>query len=463
MVIWSSRSGKDFVVFHSDPLTNLESVLPQSMKACVEETNDDDVSSDDDSIECLKLFLGGIDLSDIGPAAELEQHHTISDAQANDTLTAVTKRTHVKTSKAKQKLSPTYGLDDSARVDNDNDWETIFSLAHRHGGRPPVCVVQIPGRGNALIATQLICKGDVLFTERAAFASQTNFVRACQRCFRSLEPPPDTFPLLLQWNVEIARYCETCPALFCSLACQQHGNCCAFQPSKKTSNAAVQLAMKMFHSLLQRYRSAESLIDWTRGLCGLSSDCHQLGLEDLSNDYDTLVKQWDMTNEECDMLSLECFQRLVAAACRNSFGVRTQSPFKPYYAAVLRQCGRNSEMHHALRNAISHFLGASLIETENTLQRGMDRDMDDRFAPELICIFPLISRINHSCDPNAQVISQTFVDYHVDLVAAQDIGVGEEVLISYLPPMKRSERRKQFLKARFLFDCNCSACEPATR
>jgi [histone H3]-lysine4/36 N-trimethyltransferase SMYD len=90
----------------------------------------------------------------------------------------------------------------------------------------------------------------------------------------------------------------------------------------------------------------------------------------------------------------------------------------------------------------------------------MDRELNDLYAPELVGLFPLLARINHSCDPNAQIISQTFVDYHVDVIALRSIGVGEEVTISYLPPHihQRVSRRKQLLQSRYLFDCQCSRC-----
>lgn len=415
----------------------------------------DDASSSDDSVECLKLFLGGIDPGDIQSAAESETpekaHQGVDSATRTTTLTATSKPNRTKES--------SQSLNDLTQIDNEGDWETIFSLAHRDSNRrPPVRVVEIPGRGNGLIATSLIRKGDVLFTERAAFASQTNVVPACQKCFRSLAKPPEAFPLLERWNCVESRRCDRCRALFCSFSCQQHEDCCAFRPKREACTPAIHLALKMFHTLLQKHRSTGSVIDWTRGLCGTSDDCSELDMGDVASHYNAIAERWDMTTNERDVLSLECFQRLVAAACRNSFGVRTQSPFKPYYAAVLRQCGRDSTVHQQLRQAISQFLGASSIRDETTLRRGMDRDMDDHFAPEIVCLFPLISRINHSCDPNAQVVSQTFVDYFVDIVAVKDIHIGDEVFISYLPPMKRKERRKQFLKARFLFDCKCSAC-----
>lgn len=92
----------------------------------------------------------------------------------------------------------------------------------------------------------------------------------------------------------------------------------------------------------------------------------------------------------------------------------------------------------------------------------MDRLVDEQVAPWISGIFRLTAHLNHSCEPNAMVMSQEFVDDHVDLVAKRDILAGEEILISYIQGVdgrqKSSHQRRRELEAKYLFTCRCSKC-----
>jgi SET domain len=436
-----------------------------------------------------------------------------------------------------------------------DDWNTIFSHAYRSGRdgrmeRPPVQVTRIPGRGHGLIIVarrppqRSIIPGDIIFTERAVVAAQTNHddVAACQSCFRSLVPPPTVFPNADQlWGCIIPPgpevtvcCCPTCAAPFCSNACRYsqwpaqqaspHDNntCCRFRrvissssgnnnetTTTTTTEAAIRLSIQLFVQLLHQYRKTDEqsgggvIIDYSRGLCGHAEDCTQLldfGDDVTHHYYQRLVHEWRLTEKEQDSLSITTFRQLTAIAARNGVGIRTQSPFSPYYAAILRRFGRNSMVHQQLQQAVIQVLLSSTTTTLSSpnqqveeeepsnnqeqpadtdddhaadqsqpktrltvptlkLRRGMDRELNDRYAPELVGLFPLLARINHSCDPNAQIVSQTFVDCHVDLVALRTIAIGEEVTISYLPPhIQRVAVRKKLLQSRYLFDCRCTRC-----
>ena len=80
-------------------------------------------------------------------------------------------------------------------------------------------------------------------------------------------------------------------------------------------------------------------------------------------------------------------------------------------------------------------------------------------------IFTLTARINHSCDPNAEIRNQEYVDCNIDIVAKEEIHEGEEICISYvnLGPnpsysvVARNRRRRE-LSSRYLFNCQCSRC-----
>lgn len=96
---------------------------------------------------------------------------------------------------------------------------------------------------------------------------------------------------------------------------------------------------------------------------------------------------------------------------------------------------------------------------KSQLERGMDRLIEEKVAPEISSMFVLTARINHSCQPNAQVMAQEFVDARIDLIAAQDIVPGEEILISYIQCRKKSTaQRRRELQTKYLFTCDCIQC-----
>lgn len=71
------------------------------------------------------------------------------------------------------------------------------------------------------------------------------------------------------------------------------------------------------------------------------------------------------------------------------------------------------------------------------------------------------SMINHACDPNALV----FFDDHdnsIQIRTCRLINKGEGIFISYGPLASRepsTSKRKQKLKERYFFDCQCDACQ----
>jgi hypothetical protein len=76
----------------------------------------------------------------------------------------------------------------------------------------------------------------------------------------------------------------------------------------------------------------------------------------------------------------------------------------------------------------------------------------------IVGLFTLIARINHSCDPNAEVRSQEYTDCHVDLVAKRPIEPGEEITISYIRESTAKVKRLRALESKYLFACDCSKC-----
>lgn len=72
-------------------------------------------------------------------------------------------------------------------------------------------------------------------------------------------------------------------------------------------------------------------------------------------------------------------------------------------------------------------------------------------------IFPTISILNHSCDPN---IWNRFDGPNLTIYASRDIGNKEEIFNCYGPHFKLMPRteRQSALKQQYCFDCNCEKC-----
>ena len=325
--------------------------------------------------------------------------------------------------------------------------------------RPAVCIVDlssINNRGNGLVATRPIRKAQVIYTEQAVEATQlpkctichgrtkepwqsNTRVRACQNCFRSLEPistlggdlpSPELWPIPEfdeNGNETNDRYridthgrlqCTSCQAIFCSKSCcdthnEKMGSCCdcsaaveavvhALHHVSECSDSnvdesmnelqpAVILAARMFVFLLQRYRlSGQVDLGPFDGMCGSANDITalELGLQEeldrdtcsytLSPPYEAVCHSLGMSNEEKEHFTIERFQQLAAIAARNGFAIKTHNPFRTYYSSLLRSTGgRGTDRHSEMMKQVAVALGSE----NGTLQRDMDRKVE-----ELVCI-----------------------------------------------------------------------------
>ena len=286
---------------------------------------------------------------------------------------------------------------------------------------------------------------------------------------------------------------------------------------------AIALAVRMFVATLHQHRSARTGSKYTYanvstdsmssipsivdGLCGTAADLQLLELgipirmnannnEELEAAspisrsvqytvepiYEMLVSLHSISKvEQTQEFSLAYFMSLCSKSARNGFGVRPQSPFQSYYAGIVRtSLYRGSTQHVKFQNQIANaLLGCATSDAQ--FQRGMDRMIDDRVCPEVVALFPLTSRINHSCSPNAEVRSQQYVDGTIDVVSIKDIKIGEEITISYIYGSggsrrnssssitnattqrqrnhKTTHRRQLELYAKYLFHCGCVLCK----
>ena len=311
-------------------------------------------------------------------------------------------------------------------------------------------------------------------------------------------------------------HCTDCDSWFCHQYCYQQcqheiGNHCLCRRALDRippNSAAIALATRMFAMAIQLYRKNSQHTDGSnqnapplasqgcwQGLCGDARDITQLRIgfpnshdDDDATSYslqhlhDAYVQLWSLAAEEQRHLSCELLEHFAAMAARNGFDIRTQSPFTSYYNALLRRRGgRGSLQHEAIKRRVAQALGGT-----SSLQRGMDRLVNDRVAVDVVAIMPLTARINHSCCSemmggnsnnddnhsstttgliNAQVMSQVFVDARIDLVATRNIRAGQEILISYLGTPgalgvrnKNTHQRQEALQSKYLFHCDCPRC-----
>ena len=81
-------------------------------------------------------------------------------------------------------------------------------------------------------------------------------------------------------------------------------------------------------------------------------------------------------------------------------------------------------------------------------------------------VFASMSRVNHSCQPNAEFVTDCGQRWQ-RLVAIGDIEEGEEIMINYLPLEEegtdRREVRQSFLKKHYGFICTCRSCTKQVR
>jgi hypothetical protein len=189
----------------------------------------------------------------------------------------------------------------------------------------------------------------------------------------------------------------------------------------------------------------------------------------LKRNYDRISTLLQLTEMEQQMYNLTYLERLVSIAARNGFDIKTESPFEAYYRAILRQSmvvgGRNTEEH---RDVVSRILTCLAGEDFHIDRRTIDADLSDVCCVSALALFPLLSKINHSCQPNVEVQHGLFKECIVDLVAKRNIDKGEELTVSYInlgldgTEKRNTAYRRRILHARYLFWCDCPLCSSSS-
>ncbi|KAI9659277.1 MAG: hypothetical protein M1821_001535 [Bathelium mastoideum] len=82
----------------------------------------------------------------------------------------------------------------------------------------------------------------------------------------------------------------------------------------------------------------------------------------------------------------------------------------------------------------------------------------DFLSPHTGALFTTVSRVNHSCVPNAHWAYNDQID-QMAIHATRDIPAGTEITISYTPSDMRTRDQRQYDLRAFGFTCRCEACE----
>ena len=97
-----------------------------------------------------------------------------------------------------------------------------------------------------------------------------------------------------------------------------------------------------------------------------------------------------------------------------------------------------------------------LIELLSKFRRNNFRIFDCDVFDVAEGLFPLSSKINHSCCPNATIL---FNDRSLVVRATIDIDAGSELTISYVDCLTHFKTRQMKLRERYLFECCCEYCK----
>ena len=321
--------------------------------------------------------------------------------------------------------------------------DRAYHLTNNSIESPPVTIVDLSeeNMGNILVATRFIQKGEVIFTEKSLVSAQqpklSLNIRACQMCFKSLEPGSclskdsinELIPLIHLWPVQemssdASNYkmimphetlledmssgiviCKECGSLFCCKDCcfefqTTIGSCCSCTHAMNGAIKALccldgedcttadidpvyTLASKMFCMLVHRFRSGLS-IDIFDSNCGRSEDVNLLKLGSCNDDgvysmivgYEAIANALSFTIEERQgALSIDLYHKVAAIAQRNGIHLCTSSPFRGYYQAMLRWTGgRGSSRQKEVTKDIAKILGSS----DGKLSKEMDRMVEEK-------------------------------------------------------------------------------------
>uniref|UniRef100_A0A8D8WG37 SET and MYND domain-containing protein 5 n=1 Tax=Cacopsylla melanoneura TaxID=428564 RepID=A0A8D8WG37_9HEMI len=351
-------------------------------------------------------------------------------------------------------------------------------------------ISELKGRG--LFAKKAYKKGDLIFEESplvcAQFSWNTTYgYLACEYCMRPLETAAENAKRLSGGSVPELQFpecsptdkscqvkCETCQKAYCSDSCrkrawdQYHKTLCHTSDTSPFSlleeawkamhyppeSCTIMLLARIFAMVEQQSeQNKEQLFNQISNFCSRSS-------EDCASLEDKLGSEFGQRLEHLRELLAVCFpnatiarawltptgfQWLFTMVAVNGQGVGT-SVFSQWVENVSKQFDGNEEIDAQIDSIYEKLMNHSGCEFLNN---------------EGSALYRLQSSCNHSCSPNAE-IKFPYSNFVLNLMALQDISVGDEICISYMEEdlLERGRgTRNNYLRSNYYFTCTCEKCQ----
>lgn len=331
-----------------------------------------------------------------------------------------------------------------------------------------------------LVACKPIQEGEVIFSENpivcAQYCYNSLYFPACSFCLKNMETPSKMLQRLTECKKiksfpnEQQIECLTCEKCFeetyCSTECRDqawdahHSILCFTNPSlielieywKSFSfppeSATITFVIRLYALVLSRLKKG---LDFDEAMSPFNSFKFQYFMKETAVAIKFLEEEYKSRIEELFRLIRKGFCSYIS-----SFPELFTIDIFRYFMSIMSLNGQG--------------IGTSSLESykqtcdEATLQyiESFDDLLEEHSGEftyaEGTGIYSMHANINHSCDPNSQII---FLEgsSKLSVSALRDIKEGEEICISYIccDDMDFSERQELLLKY-YLFSCSCPAC-----
>ncbi|XP_065352893.1 histone-lysine N-trimethyltransferase SMYD5 [Cloeon dipterum] len=358
-------------------------------------------------------------------------------------------------------------------------------------------VVTFPGqKGKGLVATADFLEGSTIFEEDPIVCCQfpwnaTCKYRACDYCMRALETAEENIRRLLN-NPDIIipnheccttdksshTECDLCGTEYCSQECLQramaeyHQVLCMRTKSRDGSHpieiinetwknfyyppesGSIMIFAKIF-ALINQAADKSKILHKFSQFCQFTSNedeeiTHKLLGDNFRHHIDVLREMFVSAFgiPECQhWMTPEGFSSLIALVGTNGQGVGSSA-----LAEWAKRAG-DLDLPRAEKEQLEEFI--------DNLYSNLDDESGGFLNCEGSALYELQSKINHSCDPNAEVCFLNG-NSRITVRALKEIHQGDEITISYLSmcdvDRSRHSRQKE-LRANYLFQCQCTKCQ----
>ncbi|XP_059145765.1 uncharacterized protein LOC131932876 [Physella acuta] len=345
--------------------------------------------------------------------------------------------------------------------------------------------------GRGLHATRNISKDEVIFTELPEVCEQsiaTCNILACAHCGLSLAKPQNVFPrectavgdnmktFKKVWVKREVTQCNNCNrVVYCSESCRQES---WTKYHKVLCSSAQNTTTAMLYDVRQSFtevRPSEGgswqgwwnvefspvLLArlWATIVCRAKLDMGQ-SQQPSKIDWVKAGSQFEKYTGKGSNSAHETIPKmfeLLATIFKRSKTLRydiTKEDFDKRHSQILT----NYITFYDDKDPLRHFID-KLAQDRKRYKRMSKYLQEPLPRAEFHGLFPLASTINHSCLPNAEIIS-TAVNGRpgICVQAVENIAAGDEIFVSYINPDQDKAGRRQALWRRYKFICQCIKC-----